>query len=72
MRIGWATPSFNAGKLLGSDCHSYAYDGHLVSSKIRCNLSRSCLGFFYSLGSGTTSRRISAAGGVQGTLWDAC
>lgn len=31
MRIGWATPSFEAGKLLGSDSHSYAYDGHLVS-----------------------------------------
>ena len=31
MRIGWATPSFQAGKLLGSDRHSYAFDGHLVS-----------------------------------------
>ena len=30
MRIGWATPSFEAGKLLGSDDHSYAYDGYLV------------------------------------------
>lgn len=31
MRIGWAMPSLEAGKLLGSDSHSYAYDGHLVS-----------------------------------------
>ena len=34
MRIGWATPSFQAGKLLGSDRHSYAFDGHLVSGVV--------------------------------------
>ena len=33
MRIGWATPSFRAGKPLGSDYNSYAYDGFLVSDE---------------------------------------
>ena len=33
MRIGWATPTFPAGKPLGSDKNSYAYDGCLVSAK---------------------------------------
>ncbi len=31
MRIGWAKPCFEAGRLLGSDDCSYAFDGHLVS-----------------------------------------
>ena len=32
MRVGWALPSFPAGKILGSDEHSYSYDGFLVSA----------------------------------------
>ena len=30
MRIGWATSEFRAGRLLGSDEHSFAYDGYLA------------------------------------------
>jgi len=34
MRVGWATPSFPAGKALGTDKHSYGFDGFLVSHMI--------------------------------------
>ena len=30
MRIGWATPTYPAGTPLGTDTHSYAFDGFLV------------------------------------------
>ena len=76
MRIGWATPTFPAGRPLGSDDKSYAYDGYLVSAKYTtANLLFTIfhsLFLSFRLESGTAPQRALVIAGPLVTLSVAC
>ena len=73
MRIGWATPTFPAGRPLGSDDKSYAYDGYLVSAKYSTvDIVLQSLSLSLRLVSGTVPQRALVNAGLLVTSLAAC
>ena len=70
VRVGWASPKFQAGEVLGSDHWSYAFDGYLVCQLlvIVCGGNHS---MWYRLENGMKNLKLLDGHGLWVTLWAA-